>query len=78
MAEEREDPRDPESTARRLEDWRQAERDSSAQDQESILGRLARNAANRARDIFHLREDDARDDEADRRALHPGEPSDRR
>lgn len=78
MADEREDPRDPESTASRLEDWRQAERASSAQDQESILGRLAHKAANRARDLFHLREGEAREDEAERRASHPGEPPDRR
>jgi hypothetical protein len=69
--------RDPdggeESTADRLEDWRRAERDAAAQEQGSALGRLARKAADCARDLFHLRED-----EADRDAAHPGKPLDRR
>ena len=60
-----------ESTADRLEDWRRAERDAAAQEQGSALGRLARKAADRARDLFHLRED-----EADRDAAHPGKPLD--
>jgi hypothetical protein len=78
VAEERADPRDPESAASRLEEWRQAERASSAQDQESILERIARKAADAARELFHLREGEARDDEVERRAVHPGEPPDRR
>jgi len=67
-----------ESTADRLEDWRHAERDAAAQEQGSALGRLARQMADRARDLFHLREDEAREDEAERRAAHPKEPLDRR
>ena len=67
-----------ESTADRLEDWRHAERDAAAQKQSSGLGRLARQVADRARDLFHLREDEAREDEAERRAAHPREPLDRR
>lgn len=78
MASEREDTADPESTAERLEGWRMAERRAGALDQGSIVGRLARKAADRARELFHLREGDARDDEAERRATHPGEPPDRR
>jgi len=78
VASEREGTADPESTAERLEDWRKAERDAGAQDQGSILGRLARKAADRARELFHLREGQARDDEAERRAAHPSEPPDRR
>ena len=74
--------RDPqeaaESTADRLEDWRQAERDAAAQKQASALGRLGRQVADRARDLFHLREEEAREDEAERRAAHPREPLDRR
>jgi len=74
--------RDPveaeESTADRLEDWRTAERDAAAQKQGSALGRLARQVADRARDLFHLREDEAREDEAERRAADPGEPLDDR
>ena len=66
-----------ESTAERLEDWRNAERDAAAQKQGSTLGRLARQVADRARDLFHLREDEAREDEAERQAADPGEPSDR-
>jgi hypothetical protein len=53
VASEREDIADPESTADRLEDWRQVERDSDAQVKGSILGRLAHKAADRARDLFH-------------------------
>jgi hypothetical protein len=67
-----------ESTADRLEDWREAERDAATQEQGSALGRLARQVADRARDLFHLREDEAREDEAERRAARPGEPPDRR
>ena len=62
-----------ESTADRLEDWRRAERDAAAQEQGSALGRLARKAADCARDLFHLREDDADSD-----AAHPGKPLDQR
>ena len=78
MASERDDQRDPESMAERLEDWRRAERDADAQDQGSVLGRLARRAADRARELFHRRESEARDEEADRRMTHPTEPPDRR
>ncbi len=67
-----------ESTADRLEDWRAAEREVSRQEPGSILGRLARKAADRAREIFHLREGEARDAEAHRRARYPHEPRDRR
>ena len=67
-----------ESTSDRLEDWRHAERDAAAQEQGSALGRLARQVADRARDLFHLREDEAREDENERRAAHPMEPLDRR
>ena len=78
MVSERDPDGAEESTADRLEDWRTAERDAAAQKQGSTLGRLARQVADRARDLFHLREDEAREDEAERQAADPGEPSDRR
>ena len=58
--------------------FERAERDAAAEKQGSALGRLARQVADRARDLFHLREDEAREDEAERRAAHPREPLDRR
>ena len=70
--------RGEESTADRLEDWRTAERDAAAQKQGSALGRLAGQVADRARDLFHLREDEAREDEAERRAADPEAPLDHR
>ena len=75
---ERHDDESEESTADRLEDWRAAEREVSRQEPGSILGRLARKAADRAREVFHLREGEARHVEAQRRAGHPNEPQDRR
>ena len=78
MVSERDPEEAEESTADRLEDWRNAERDAAAQSQGSALGRLARQVADRARDLFHLREDEAREDEAERQTADPGEPSDRR
>lgn len=73
MVSERDPDEAEESTADRLEDWRTAERDAAAQKQGSAVGRLARQVADRARDLFNLRED-----EAERRAADPGEPLDRR
>ena len=67
-----------ESTADRLEDWRAAEREASRQQPGSVLSRLERKAADRARELFHQREVEARDVEAERRAGHPNEPQDRR
>lgn len=77
MVSERDPEEAEESTADRLEDWRQAERDAAAQKQGSALGRLARQMADRARDVFHLREDEAREDEAERSTAHLREPLDR-
>lgn len=62
------------STEERLEEWRLAERDASTENPESPTGRLARRSANRARTIFHEREDAAHVEAGDLRPRTPAGP----